>query len=75
MKGDSKERGVFATANIERGDKILFIPRSQVISIQFIQQTSPKASLMVMKGEKSLLTYPVQSLFAAFILEELRKPR
>ena len=65
-------RGVHASADIKVDETILFVPNSQLITVE-LAKASPIGSLMTLKNLNTTLISPKHSYLATFLMEEVRK--
>lgn len=66
-------RGVHAATQIEKGETILYVPLSQLLTLDMAMQ-SPIGSLMAARNFRQRLLSPKHSFLATLIMEEKRKP-
>jgi hypothetical protein len=65
------DRGVIASADIEKGEMVLFVPTKQIITFETVCNTSIGKQMMT---ANMLDRYGIDTFFCQYILQELNKP-
>jgi histone-lysine N-methyltransferase SETD3 len=65
-------RGVHAARNVKKGDILLFVPLSQIITLEMAFE-SPIGRKMVQKNMKNRLLSPKHSFLSTYLMQERRK--
>lgn len=66
-------RGVHAARNIKKNETILYVPKSEIITLEMAME-SPIGALMAARNFRQRLISPKHSFLATYIMQERRKP-
>ena len=67
-------RGVHAAREIKKGEVILYVPLSEIITLEMAME-SPIGSKMAARNFRQRLVSPKHSFLATYIMEERRKEK
>ena len=65
-------RGVHAARNCKKGETILYVPKSEIITLEMAME-SPIGSLMAARNFRQRLISPKHSFLATYVMQERRK--
>ena len=67
MKGDKKQRGVYARQDIKKGEVVMFVPLHKMIDLQLVCK-SDVGHQMLKAGLNRKLSAPQDSFLAAYLM-------
>ena len=65
-------RGVHAARDCKKGETILYVPKSEIITLEMAME-SPIGSLMAARNFRQRLISPKHSFLATYVMQERRK--